>query len=132
MMLTKESGSFGKPFNTNLKCGCSNTNITQNTAKYIIYGVKIESSIIIANKKQYIGLGLFSPWILEPSQSNSVGQNTSMISGVPLPAKNRNGVDSIIKHDARSDTLLLNHRFSRSINKKPKSNPMMMLGSLMA
>ena len=129
---TSTSGNFGKPFSTNLKCGCASTNITQNTAKYNIYGVKIDNSIMIANKKQYIGRGLLSPWILDPSHKSSVGQNTSIISGVPLPAKNRNGVDNIIRHDAKSDTLLLNHRFSRSINKKPKSSPMMMLGSLIA
>lgn len=95
-----------------------------------MYGVKIDNSIIMTNKKQYIGRGRFSPWILEPSQSNNVGQNTSIINGVPLPAKNRKGVDNIIKQDASSDTLLLNHRFSSSIKRKPKNNPIIILGNL--
>ena len=69
---------------------------------------------------------------MEPSQSKSVGQNTSIINGVPEPAKYKNGVDRTIKNDARSDTLFLNQRFKRRINRKPRSRPMMILGSLMA
>ena len=132
MIPTMLNGNFGKPFTTNLKCGCTNTKITQNTAKYIIYGVKMDSSIAMANKKQYAGRGRFSPWILEPSHKSSVGQNTSIISGVPLPAKYKNGVDSTIKHDASSETLLLNHRLSNKINKKPSNSPIIALGSFIA
>lgn len=129
---TMLSGNFGKPFTTNLRCGCTSTKITQNTAKYIIYGVKMESNIAIANKKQYAGRGRFSPWILEPSHKSSVGQNTSIINGVPLPAKYKNGVDSTIKHDASSETLLLNHRLSSKINRKPSSRPITTLGNFIA
>ena len=123
------SGSFGKLFITNLRWGCINTNNIQNTAKYIIYGVKIDNSIANAKAKQYIGLGRFSPWIFDPNQSKSVGQNTSMISGVPDPAKNKNGVDKTIRHDANKDTLLLNQRLSNNINKNPSSSPTKILGN---
>jgi hypothetical protein len=94
-----------------------------------MYGDKIDSSSIMAKKKQYIGLGRFSPWILEPIQRSNVGQNINIINGVPLPAKNKNGVDNTIKHDANKDTLLLNQRLSSSINRKPKSKPIIILGS---
>lgn len=124
------SGNFGKFFTMNLRCGCAMTNITQNAAKYNMYGVKIDSNIMIANRKQYIGRGRFSPWILEPSHKRRVGQNTNIINGVPLPAKNKKGVDSIIRQDASSDTLLLNHLFSSSIKRNPKNSPIMILGSL--
>lgn len=130
--ITIMSGSFGKSLITKRRCGCTNTNNTQNIAKYIIYGVKIDKSIAIANKKQYAGRGRFSPCIFDPSHSNKVGQNTIIISGVPLPAKNRNGVDNTIKHDASSDTLLLNQRLSSRINSNPNSRPMIMLGSFIA
>ena len=56
-----KSGNFGKLFNTNLRCGCNKTKTTQNTAKYSMKGVKIASAIAIANKKEYIGFGRFSP-----------------------------------------------------------------------
>ena len=130
--LTIASGNFGKLLIIKRKCGCKKTKKTQKTAKYTIYGVKIARSNATANSSEYIGLGRFSPWILEPSQSSSVGQKTIMISGVPEPAKNRNGVDKIIKIEASKDTLLLNHRFKRSTRSKPKSSPTIMLGSLMA
>ena len=68
---------------------------------------------------------------MEPNHSNNVGQNTIIINGVPEPARNRNGVDKIIKIDARSETLLLNHRFNKRTNRRPKNKPIMMLGSLM-
>lgn len=80
--------------------------------------------------KLYIGLGRFSPWILDPSHNNSVGQNTSMISGVPLPARNRNGVERMMRQDANKDTLFLNHRFKSRISRKPSRSPTKMLGNL--
>lgn len=55
-----------------------------------------------------------------------------MISGVPLPAKNRNGVESTTRQDASSDTLLLNQRFRSKIRKKPSSKPIKILGNLIA
>ncbi len=55
-----------------------------------------------------------------------------MISGVPEPAKNKKGVDKTTKHDARSDTLLLNQRFNSKISKSPSSNPIRILGNLIA
>ena len=126
----KISGSLGRFRTTNRRCGCKDTKITQNAAKYNMYGVNIASAIEIANKNEYIGLGRFSPWIFEPSQRSSVGQNTSIIRGVPLPAKNKNGVDSTTRQDARSDTLFLNQRLRRSISKIPSTSPIIMLGSL--
>jgi hypothetical protein len=54
-------GNLGNLFTIKRKCGCINTKPIQNIAKYIIYGVKIDRSIAIANKKQYIGRGRFSP-----------------------------------------------------------------------
>ena len=131
-IITSAKGSFGRFFRINLKCGWHKTSSTQNTAKYIIYGVKIEQSIASANIKLYIGLGRFSPWIFEPSQSSNVGQNTSIIKGVPEPARNRNGVDRIIKQDASKDTLFLNQRFRSRINRNPNTNPAKILGSLIA
>ena len=59
-----------------------------------------------------------------------LGQNTNIINGVPEPAKNKNGVDNIINVEASKDTLLLNHRLSSKINKKPSSSPIKILGSL--
>ena len=93
-------------------------------------GVKIERSIAIAKIKLYEGFGLFSPCILDPSHSNKVGQNTTIIRGVPDPAKNKKGVERMIKHDDKRETLLLNHRFKRRISINPNNNPTMILGSL--
>ncbi len=45
---TIASGNFGKSLMIKRKCGWDNTKNTQNAAKYIIYGVKIESNSIIA------------------------------------------------------------------------------------
>lgn len=101
-------------------------------AKYIIYGVKIEKKRQIAKMKQYDGFGRFSPCIFEPSQSNKVGQNTNIISGVPEPAKNKNSVDKTIKHEVKSETLVLNQRLRSSIKKSPKQSPTKILGSLIA
>ena len=97
-----------------------------------MYGVKSDSNMISAKAKQYNGLGRFSPWILEPSQSRSVGQKTNIISGVPEPARKRKGVESVIKVEASNETLLLNHLFSSKMNKNPNIKPIMMLGNLMA
>ena len=83
----------------------------------------------IVNTKQYIGFGLFSPCILDPSHNSNVGQNTNMINGVPEPAKNKKGVDNTIKQEASNDTLLLNQRLSRSINNKPRNKPIIILGN---
>ena len=129
---TIESGSLGRLLITKRRCGCKNTKTRQKAVKYNIYGVKIEKSIATAKNNEYIGFGLFSPWIFEPSQSKSVGQNTIIISGVPFPAKNKNGVDKTTRQDARSDTLLLNQRFSKRISSKPRNRPTMILGSLIA
>lgn len=100
------SGNFGRSLTIKRKCGWNKTNRMQKTAKYIIYGVKTEINIAIVKAKQYNGFGLFSPWILEPSQRSRVGQRTSIIKGVPEPAKNKNGVDNITKQEASKDTLL--------------------------
>ncbi len=129
---TITSGNLGKSFTMKRRCGWNATNSTQKIAKYIIYGVNIDRSIAIAKMNEYIGLGRFSPWILEPSHRSKVGQNTIIINGVPFPAKNKKGVDKTIKHDARSETLLLNQRFKSKTSKKPRAVAIRMLGSLMA
>ena len=129
---TIESGSLGRLLITKRRCGCKNTKIRQKAAKYSIYGVKIENSIATAKSNEYIGFGLFSPWIFDPSQSKSVGQNTIIMSGVPFPARNKNGVDKTTRQDARSDTLLLNQRLSRRISSKPRIRPTKILGSFIA
>jgi hypothetical protein len=54
------------------------------------------------------------------------------MSGVPFPARNKNGVDKTTRQDARSDTLLLNHLLSNSIKSSPKIRPTIILGSLIA
>ena len=69
---------------------------------------------------------------MEPSQSNRTGQKTIIINGVPEPARKRNGVESVIKIDAKSETLFLNQRFKIKIKSNPSNNPIMMLGNLMA
>lgn len=97
-----------------------------------MYGVKIESNITSAKLKQKRGSGRLTPWIFEPSQSRNVGQKTIIISGVPVPARYRNGVERITRIDASKLTLFLNQRFKSKINKKPSNKPIMMLGSLMA
>lgn len=73
---------------------------------------------------------MVTPWILEPSQSKSVGQKTSIISGVPEPAKKRKEADSIARIEASRATLVLNQRLSNRISNRPSINPMTMLGSL--
>lgn len=97
-----------------------------------MYGVKIESSSDNAKAKQKIGSGRFSPWILEPSQSNNIGQNTSMISGVPVPISDKNNVDRVISIEASRDTLFLNQRFKIKIRRKPSNIPTIMFGNLIA
>ena len=97
-----------------------------------MYGVKMDKSRDKANAKQKIGSGRFSPWILEPSQSKRTGQNTNMISGVPVPINDRKIVESVIKIDASKDTLFLNQRFRIKIKRKPSKIPMIMFGSLIA
>ena len=97
-----------------------------------MYGVKIAKRSAIAKSSEYIGLGRFSPWIFEPSQSSSVGQKTIIISGVPEPAKNKNGVERITKQEASNDTLLLNQRFRSKIKRKPSNRPIKILGNLIA
>lgn len=92
--------------------------------------MKIEASRAKANKKQYAGLGLVTPWILEPSHKSSVGQKTSMISGVPEPAKKRNDAERTARIEARRATLVLNQRFRSKMSKRPSTSPMTMLGSL--
>ena len=85
-----------------------------------------------AKAKHHKGFGVFSPWILLPSHNKRVGQNTSMMSGVPEPARYKNGVDSTVNIEARSATLDLNQRFKRRIKRSPSPNPMIIEGSLMA
>lgn len=80
--------------------------------------------------KQYNGLGLVTPWIFEPSQSNSVGQKANIMSGVPEPAKNKNVADKTARIEARRATLFLNQRLSSKIRRIPNNTPMMILGSL--
>ena len=58
---TTTRGNLGRFLRINLRCGWNKTKNTQKTAKYIIYGVKIDSSIATAKAKQYKGLGRFSP-----------------------------------------------------------------------
>ena len=86
----------------------------------------------MVNTKLYIGFGRFSPWILDPSHKRRVGQKTIMMSGVPDPARNKNGVDKTIRHEAMSETLLLNHLLSSNIKSKPSTSPIIILGSLIA
>ena len=74
----------------------------------------------------------FLPLILEPSQSSNVGQKTNMISGVPLPARKRNGADKTVSTEAIIATLFLNQRFKSKIKSTPSNKPMIMLGSLIA
>ena len=54
------------------------------------------------------------------------------MSGVPFPARNKNGVDKTTRIDARRDTLLLNQRFNRRIKRSPSAKPTMILGNLIA
>ena len=84
----------------------------------------------IEKTKLYIGLGRFSPWIFDPNHNSSVGQKTNMMRGVPEPAKNRKGVESTIKQEVSSETLVLNQRFSSRINSTPSKSPIRILGSL--
>ena len=91
----------------------------------------MDNSIAIEKAKQYKGLGRFSPWIFEPNHNKNVGQKTSIMSGVPEPVRNRNGVERTIKQEVSSETLDLNQRLSSNINKTPDNNPTSMLGSLM-
>ena len=92
--------------------------------------MKIDNSIAIPKIKEYKGLGRFSPWIFEPSQRSKVGQKISIISGVPEPAKKRNGVDNMMRHEASKETLFLNQRFNNRMSKNPSAKPIMILGSL--
>ena len=55
-----------------------------------------------------------------------------MISGVPEPARYRNGIERIDRMLARRATLLLNQRFKSKTNKKPSPAAIMMLGNLIA
>lgn len=48
---TIESGSLGKSFTINRRCGWNKTKKTQKIAKYIIYGVKMDRSIAIEKTK---------------------------------------------------------------------------------
>lgn len=95
-------------------------------------GVKIEKRSVKAKMKQNVAWGFFSPWIFEPSHNNNVGQKTTMMSGVPVPARWRNGIERTVIMLARSATLLLNQRFSNRIIKKPRAIATMMLGNLIA
>ena len=85
-----------------------------------------------AKIKQKIGLGAVFPWIFEPSQSKRVGQNTSMINGVPEPVRYKKLEDSMVKILAIIATLFLNQRFNRTISSIPSSKPIIMLGSFIA
>lgn len=127
---TITSGNFGKSLIIKRRCGWSNTKNTQKIAKYIIYGVNMDSNMAIAKAKEYSGLGRFSPWIFEPSHNSKVGQKTNIINGVPEPERKRNGVESTTMHEASKDTLLLNQRLSSKINKNPKARPTNTLGNL--
>ena len=69
---------------------------------------------------------------MEPSQSKRVGQNTNIISGVPVPMRDKKRVDRIIRIEARSDTLFLNQRLRIKINKKPSKIPIKIFGNLIA
>lgn len=92
--------------------------------------MKTEASKAKAKTKQYIGFGLVTPWILEPNQSSRVGQNTSMIKGVPDPARYKNDADKTAKIEDSSATLFLNQRLRSNINNMPSTAPIMILGSL--
>lgn len=70
------------------------------------------------------------PWIFEPSHRRKVGQNTSIISGVPELARYKNGMERIVNTDASRATFDLNQRFNKRISKKPKKVPIIILGSL--
>ena len=72
----------------------------------------------------------FLPLILEPSQRSNVGQKTSMINGVPFPARNKNGADKTVKIEAIMATLFLNQRLSKRISRTPRNRAIIMLGSL--
>lgn len=72
------------------------------------------------------------PLILEPSQRSKVGQKTSIISGMPEPARYRNGAESTTRIEAMIATLFLNQRFSSKIINTPRARLITILGSLMA
>jgi hypothetical protein len=55
-----------------------------------------------------------------------------MMSGVPEPARYKNGVERTVTTDARSATLLLNQRLRRRIIRRPRPRPMIIDGSLIA
>ena len=97
-----------------------------------MWGVKIENKRINAKIKQKDARGFLSPWIFDPSHRRRLGQKTTIISGVPELAKNRKGIERIVRMLARSATLLLNQRFKSKTSKKPRAVAIRMLGSLMA
>ena len=70
--------------------------------------------------------------ILEPSSRRRVGQNTIIIRGVPLPAKNKKGAESTVKTEPTIATLFLNQRLSKRISKTPRIKPKIILGNLIA
>lgn len=76
--------------------------------------------------------GKVLPWILEPSQSKTVGQKTSIISGVPEPARYKNGAESTVRIEAIKATLFLNQRFKSKIKNNPSKMPIIILGNLIA
>ena len=49
---TKNNGNFGRSFKIKRRCGWKNTKRIQKTAKYTIYGVKIDNNIAIANTNE--------------------------------------------------------------------------------
>lgn len=90
----------------------------------------MEASRAKAKTKQYIGLGLVTPWILDPNHNNKVGQNTNIINGVPDPARYKNEADKTARIEANNATLFLNQRLSSKISNPPSMVPIMILGSL--
>lgn len=68
---------------------------------------------------------------MDPNHKSKVGQNTSIIRGVPEPAKYKNEDDKTAKMEAKIATLFLNQRLSNKMSNTPSSTPIIMLGSLM-
>ncbi len=99
-------------------------------ARYTRYGVKIAPSNANAKMKTAKEFGFFSPWILEPSHSNKVGQKTYMIRGVPKPETERKLDEMTVITLAMMATLFLNQRLRSIIKSNARMKPRIILGSL--
>ena len=76
------------------------------------------------------GLTCSLPTIFDPDQSMMASQNTYMMAGVPLVARNKNAVDSVVRIEAMIATSDLNQRFKSRMMKNAVATAIMIDGSL--